>query len=91
MLSDGVGSTIIAKLAEQNKHVLAMKFKGNISHEGMTALRKILSAIEKFGSRCYLLFSPSDLYLIQDTVEADGMQVSARIDSVSRLRSISDH
>lgn len=60
-----------------------MKLKGIISHEGMRALeRSFLPALEKFGNRCFLLLTPEDFYLIQDTSEAGGMQTSARLDAV---------
>ena len=62
-----------------------MKFKGVISHEGMRALERLfLPSIEKFGARCFLMFTPEDVYLIQDVDDAGGMQTSARLETVSK-------
>jgi HUS1 checkpoint protein len=60
-----------------------MRFKGVISHEGMRALeRQFLPCLEKFGKQCYLLLTPTDVYLLQDVDTADGLQVSARLENV---------
>lgn len=63
-----------------------MKFKGVISAEGMNVLkRRFLPCLDKFGKQCYLLLTPGDVFFIQDAKEADGMQISARIDQACRL------
>ncbi len=59
-----------------------MRFKGIISHEGMRALEQFLPCLEKFGKHCYLLLTPTDVYLLQDVDTTDGMQVSARLENV---------
>jgi HUS1 checkpoint protein len=62
-----------------------MRFKGVISHEGMRALeRQFLPCLEKFGKQCYLLLTPTDVYLLQDVDTTDGLQVSARLENVRR-------
>ena len=62
-----------------------MKFKGIISHEGMRALeRQFLPCLEKFGKQCFLLLTPTDVYLLQDVDTTDGMQISARLENVSK-------
>jgi hypothetical protein len=60
-----------------------MKFKAEITLEGMNALEKqFLPTMEKFGKTCYLFLTPTDVHLIQDQDNADGTQTSARLDNV---------
>jgi HUS1 checkpoint protein len=61
-----------------------MRFKATISLDGLMALeRRYLPTLEKFGKRCAVLLSPSEVYLVQDAHEADGMQISASLSAVS--------
>ena len=62
-----------------------MKFKAILSYTGLKSLeRSFLPTLDKFGKKCSLLLSPEALYLVQDVNDADGMQVAARLCSVSR-------
>ena len=63
-----------------------MRFRGVISESGLRALEQYLGAVERFGRRAHLLLCPDDVYVVADARDADGMQVSARLAAVSRLR-----
>lgn len=43
--------------------------------------RQFLPCLEKFGKQCYLLLTPTDVYLLQDVDTTDGLQVSARLEN----------
>lgn len=63
-----------------------MRFKGIIAHIGMRALEnQFLPCLEKFGKQCYILLTPEDFYILQDSNDADGIQTSARLEHVSRV------
>ena len=61
-----------------------MKFKATLSDRGLRVLEKgFLPTLEKFGKQCQLLLGPEDVHLIQTTVHADGLQITARLALVS--------
>lgn len=57
-----------------------MKLKATLSDRGLRVLeRGFLPTLEKFGKQCQLLFGPEDVHLIQTSLNADGLQITARL------------
>jgi HUS1 checkpoint protein len=60
-----------------------MKFKGVFTERGAQTLeRAFLPTIEKFGKSCQLLITPEQFCLVQTTLNTDGPQVCARVNTV---------
>ena len=61
-----------------------MRFKAAIAHIGIRALEnQFLPCLEKFGKQCYILVTPVEFYILQDSNDANGIQTSACLEHVS--------
>ena len=54
--------------------------QATLSDRGLRVLeRGFLPTLDKFGKKCVLLFGPEDVHLIQTSLDADGLQITARL------------